>query len=104
MSLTRCPLCGCEEIVPNVDVVTYAYRSGMTNLTVRVHRQPVAMIFKRPQYGHLRAWICHSCGCAALFASNPEDLYQAHLAAQPVRDEADSEEIRLRQIHHMDES
>ena len=104
MSLTRCPLCGCEEIVPNVDIVTYVYRSGMTNLSVRVPRQPEAIIFKKFQSGQLRAWICRSCGYAALFASNPEELYQAHLATQPIRDEADSEEIRLRQIHHMDES
>jgi hypothetical protein len=78
MHLRKCLACGSERMVPNGRVLDQEqYSRGCLLLSLR--RVSNALLFKKPFYDRVRAWVCGECGYVQLFAENPRQLYQAHL-------------------------
>jgi hypothetical protein len=78
----RCMKCGSDKLIPLVGVLDQGqYSDGKLKACVG-YTNPDAWLFKGPVYAELRATICGACGHTELTAKNPEDLYEAYLAAQ----------------------
>ncbi len=77
-----CPNCGSDKIIPSVMIVDHDGDDHDTNLTVRIDRNPNAILMKGAEVSSLRAWICGNCGYSRLFASNPNALWAAYEVSQ----------------------
>jgi hypothetical protein len=76
MSL-KCRQCGSARIIPEVFVMD-RQEGPPAPLTVRVHGDPQAWIFKDTLYGNLSARICGDCGYTELWVKNPNELYEKY--------------------------
>jgi hypothetical protein len=82
MTMTNCPRCQSDKIIPNVFIEDRGMSNVPWRLSVRVDEKPEAVIFKGRHTNALRAWICGGCGYAELYVSNPKELYEAYTKAQ----------------------
>jgi hypothetical protein len=76
--LSECPRCGARKVIPGVRVLDRDGDYGAKNLSVRLDRNPAALIFKGSEIVDLRANVCGLCGYAELYATNPAALWAAH--------------------------
>jgi hypothetical protein len=70
-----CPKCGSHKVIPRV-----LDRDGEAfdkSLSVRIDRNPQALLFKGSEVVELRAWICGLCGFAELYVTQPALLWSA---------------------------
>ena len=72
-----CTRCGSSKILPYVDIKDYWDMGVSRDLSVVVHEDPQAVIFKGAVKGPLVARICGECGFVELFVKNPAELWEA---------------------------
>lgn len=73
-----CPNCNSRKVIPNVRVLDRDgdYHDG--SLSVRIDRNPNALMMKGSEVCNLKAWICGECGFTQMFAIHPEALWKAY--------------------------
>jgi predicted nucleic-acid-binding Zn-ribbon protein len=79
-----CPKCGSTDVIL-ADVADHYGESGTltTGLSLRVTRDPSALLFKKSVEVNLRARACGGCGYVELYLEEPAKLsaaYRDHLA------------------------
>ncbi|HEU0264857.1 MAG TPA: hypothetical protein VFR01_03940 [Geobacterales bacterium] len=72
-----CPKCTSQKILRNVQVVDRNGEYQDMNLSVRVNRNPGALIFKGSITVDLTACICGACGYTEFYAVDPAKLWNA---------------------------
>ena len=81
-----CPKCGATRRIPRVRIIDRGHYSGDAGaLQAGIERNPSAWLFKDRIQSDLYAEICGACGYAELYASEPQELWNAYQAAR--RDE-----------------
>ena len=74
MAITKCPRCGSEKVMPNLQI-----RDNLgfgIKLEVEVEGNPNAMIFKKSRRSALKATVCGECGNVELSVNNPKQLWE----------------------------
>lgn len=77
-SVSTCPKCGSEKIIPRVHVKDRNDDSFDQRLTAVVDEYPKARVFKSPIESTLRANICGNCGFVEFYADSPGALWRAY--------------------------
>ena len=72
-----CPKCNSEKIMHNVRVIDRNGDCQDKNLSVRLEREPKALLFKGAETFGLSACICGECGYTELFADNPAEIWRS---------------------------
>jgi hypothetical protein len=75
---SECPKCGSRQVIPAVRVLDHDGEYGAKDLSVRLDRNPDALIFKGSEVVELRASVCGRCGYVEMYATNPEALWTAY--------------------------
>jgi hypothetical protein len=76
-----CPQRQFPNVIPNVKIINRS-RSLEDNLSVKVEKDPDALVFKDRVNSELLALVCGACGYTSLHAVDHDALWQAHLKAQ----------------------
>jgi hypothetical protein len=79
---SACPKCGARQVIPAVRVLDRDGEYPVKSLSVRLDRNPEALIFKGTEVVALRADVCGRCGYVELYATNPAALWTAHEARE----------------------
>lgn len=81
-----CPRCGSHRIIPltSLEVMVPGEHRGV--LEARVDTDPDAWIMKGRTRSKLTARVCGNCGHTEIYASDPEQLWQAYQAQQQRHD------------------
>jgi hypothetical protein len=78
-----CVKCGSRAMVEGVRVIDRTENYVPVDLTVRVDRNPGALLFKGAVSSTLKARVCGDCGFIELFAGQPAALLRASKARKP---------------------
>jgi len=80
----RCLNCGSARLVRGVSLEDSAFGGGNARIhAISFATRPQALIFTEKVHAEITGVVCGSCGFVALFASNPEQLYEQYAAAFP---------------------
>lgn len=81
-----CAKCGSAKIIPRV----YVSETGPYNMTLPVslmlHENPDAVLFKETFRSGLMARVCGGCGYMELYAEQPGELYAAYERSKQPRE------------------
>jgi hypothetical protein len=76
---TACALCGSSHIIPAVRLEDdHEHGWAAREHAVYIATKPEAVLFQGIVSSRIRAFICGACGYTALFADEPEQLWQAY--------------------------
>ena len=81
--MAGCAKCGSQVLVDDVRIAD-RNESFDTDLSVRVERNPQALIFTEELYAPFRATMCASCGYTELYVIHPKAVVEAVQKAQNV--------------------
>ena len=76
--LEACQNCGCQKVIPDVEIIDRDGDSQDANLSVRIDRNPNAILMKGSEVVKLKASICGACGYVQMFAEDPMALWNAY--------------------------
>ncbi len=79
MATMKCPRCGSEKIMPNLQIRDRSESLFDEDLEVVVDSKPNAVFFKGTHYEPLRATVCGECGYVSLSVKNPIGLWKTYL-------------------------
>lgn len=82
MKHRHCPKCGSGRVMHDVRVIDRNGEYQDMSLSVRVERNPHALLFKGAKDFELKAHICGECGYAELYAADPEEIWQAYVSSR----------------------
>lgn len=74
-SRTPCTKCGAQQVMPDLRILDQDGEFHSRSLSLQIHRNPYAMIFKGEEVVDLRANVCGNCGYTELYATNPGLLW-----------------------------
>lgn len=72
-----CTHCGSDSVVP--DAFLYVKDVGQATIQASVNRVPGALLMKRPERTDTRVQVCGDCGHVALFSTDAQALWAAHI-------------------------
>jgi len=73
-----CLKCGSKRVIESARIIDRGDSGCQYDFSVVVYKKPSAILFKEGCYGAMRASICGNCGYTELYATNPEELYEAY--------------------------
>ena len=85
MRLTeKCVKCGCADIIQQAMAAADPEHAlnGDLELRIRVDAKPDAILFHKAVRSPLSASVCAGCGYVEFYATEPESLHKALLAAR----------------------
>ena len=68
----KCLQCGSQDIVWNVEVFDRSHGGALKNLSVGVHRNPDALLFKSTKFASVNGNVCADCGFLMLSVSESD--------------------------------
>jgi hypothetical protein len=77
-TLPPCPKCGSPRVIPGVRVLDRDGEYSDKSLSVRLDRNPDALLFKGSEVVELRANVCGRCGYTELYVTDPQALWSAY--------------------------
>lgn len=77
-----CPKCASKQIIERAIVQDRSHLPIDQRLHVLTFKDPQAAFFTGPVLSSVSAWICGDCGFLELYASKPDILKEAALAAK----------------------
>ena len=78
MATMKCPRCGSEKIMSNLQIRDRFDMGMRADLEVEVTSDPEALFFKGVHREALRATVCGECGNVGLSVDNPKGLWETY--------------------------
>lgn len=78
MKTGQCPKCSSSKIMHNMPVIDRNGEYPDQDLSVRIERNPKALIRKGAEFGSLYGEICSNCGYVEMYATNLQKLWQIY--------------------------
>lgn len=83
--MAGCVKCGSAVLIDHARIIDRGDGNWEHDLSVKVYKNPFALLFRGGVSGPLEAIVCGACGYTELYVQNPRELVEAVREAEDLR-------------------